>query len=236
MKSRKQLLLLLFVFILSVFVWYIPFAGLILYPFKLFATYVHEFGHAFMAIITGGGVKSLSVNPDGSGLTTTYGGSRFLIASGGYLGSSLIGGLLLILAVDSNKYLAKVTLAGILLIMLGCLIFFVRDFFTLIATLLFLGIGGFIVVKMNNTVNQWFLGFLAIQSCFYSVYNINVLFGLSIRGHEFNDAIAMQKLTMIPAPIWAILWLLLSFIVFGLVLVFIYKFSGNAESPRVEKY
>jgi hypothetical protein len=230
MSNRKQLLLLFLIFVVSVVIWHIPFAGVLLYPFNLFATYIHEFSHALMAILTGGEVNSISINHDGSGLAITTGGIPILIASGGYLGSSIIGGILLILAVDSNKVVSKITLFIIMLLMLACLIFFVRDIFTFIATIFFVSIAALIIFKTSATVAQWFLGFLAIQSCFYSVYDINVLIGVTFKGHQHNDALMMQHLTLIPAPVWAILWLLISFVVFGLVLFFIYKFSDSKEA------
>ena len=48
--------------------------ALILYPVTLLVTFLHEFGHAVGAIITGGEVMHLRVNPNGSGMTTTRGG------------------------------------------------------------------------------------------------------------------------------------------------------------------
>ena len=40
----------------------------ILYPFTLLVTYLHEFGHALGAILTGGKVNALQINSDGSRL------------------------------------------------------------------------------------------------------------------------------------------------------------------------
>ena len=54
---------------------FIPFGEYIVYPFRLFGTFVHETAHALAAVITGGRVMGMHVNWDTSGLTITQGGS-----------------------------------------------------------------------------------------------------------------------------------------------------------------
>lgn len=55
----------------------------------------HEFGHAITAICTGGRVKSISLDPHEGGVTNMVGGSSAITLPAGYLGSSLIGALLI---------------------------------------------------------------------------------------------------------------------------------------------
>lgn len=90
---------------------FIPFGEYIVYPFRLFGTFVHETAHALAAVITGGSVVGMHVNWDTSGLTTTRGGSRFLISSAGYLGSIMLGATLLFLG--RRRDWAKPTLIGL---------------------------------------------------------------------------------------------------------------------------
>ena len=54
----------------------------------------HEFGHAFMALCTGGKVESISLDPNEGGVTHMRGGISALTLPAGYLGSSIIGALL----------------------------------------------------------------------------------------------------------------------------------------------
>ena len=68
--------------------------ALLLYPVTMLVTFLHEFGHALGAILTGGTVEGLQVNPDGSGYTTTRGGSPGIVLMGGYLGSAILGNIL----------------------------------------------------------------------------------------------------------------------------------------------
>ena len=46
-----------------------PWAPVLLYPFKLFTTWVHECGHALMTLMVGGRVTAILIRPDTSGLT-----------------------------------------------------------------------------------------------------------------------------------------------------------------------
>lgn len=55
----------------------------------------HEFGHAITAVITGGHVKSIALDPHEGGVTHMTGGVSAFTLPAGYLGSSLIGALLI---------------------------------------------------------------------------------------------------------------------------------------------
>ncbi len=54
----------------------------------------HEFGHAITAVLTGGRVISITLDPNEGGVTQMKGGRSALTLPAGYLGSSLIGALL----------------------------------------------------------------------------------------------------------------------------------------------
>ncbi len=98
--ARPQAMTLLVAAALSIILWFIPFAEILTYPFRLFVTFIHEGGHAIAALLTGNSVGSLSVALNASGETyTTKGGliSQTLVASSGYLGSMAFGALLLVL-------------------------------------------------------------------------------------------------------------------------------------------
>ena len=56
----------------------------------------HEFGHAIMAVLTGGKVESISLDPNEGGVTHMRGGKQAFTLPAGYLGSSLIGALLIL--------------------------------------------------------------------------------------------------------------------------------------------
>src|SRR3989441_10320767 len=98
--ARPQATTLILAAIISVILWFVPFAEILAYPFRIFVTFIHEGGHAIAALLTGNSVESLRIAMDGSGETyTTKGGlwSQALVASAGYIGSMAYGALLLIL-------------------------------------------------------------------------------------------------------------------------------------------
>src|SRR6187401_686051 len=98
--ARPQATLLLTAAAISVVLWFIPYAEVLTYPFRIFVTFIHEGGHALAALLTGNSVASLSVATNASGETyTTQGGlfSQVFISSAGYLGSMIFGALLLVL-------------------------------------------------------------------------------------------------------------------------------------------
>src|SRR5206468_4921230 len=77
---------------------FIPGAEIAFYPLRLFATFVHEGGHALATILTGGSVESIALARDGSGVTLSRGGFLPLIYSAGYLGTAAIGALALLMS------------------------------------------------------------------------------------------------------------------------------------------
>src|SRR5664279_4903543 len=91
---QRALLIAILAFVVALVLWNVPQLGFILYPIRLFVTFVHESGHGLAALISGGHVGGITVSPDGSGETVTMGGSRLLILPAGYLGAALFGALL----------------------------------------------------------------------------------------------------------------------------------------------
>ena len=126
--ARPQAMTLLVAATISVVLWFIPYAEILTYPFRIFVTFIHEGGHAIAALLTGNSVASLSVAPNASGETyTTYGGlfSQTLISSAGYIGAMSFGALLLVL-------IRKAIQARIVLLASGVLIFALTMIFSLI--------------------------------------------------------------------------------------------------------
>lgn len=79
----------------------IPYGHYILYPFELFSTWIHELCHGLAALILGGEFRSLHIYSDTSGRAWTAVApstwNAVVVASAGYLGTTLLGALMLIL-------------------------------------------------------------------------------------------------------------------------------------------
>ena len=123
--AEPQFTLLLIATIVSVLLWvaswYIPLVGYVVYPLRLFATFIHEGGHALATILTGNSVQSLTVSPDGSGEVYSLGSgllSGLLVSSAGYLGTTVFGaGLLAWIRYGFSSRIALYVSAGFVAVM-----------------------------------------------------------------------------------------------------------------------
>jgi hypothetical protein len=186
-----------------------PWAQFLLYPFKLFTTWIHESGHALMTVAVGGRVTSIAIQPDTSGLTTslvpTDRVARGLVASAGYLGAAVVGCLLM--AATRVEKRAPVILRILGACMLLTLVFWMRNLFGVAVVLAW----GVALVALARTrvpsALRFFLSLLAIQVALNAVYDIRVLF---LIGRHQSDAATMARLFLLPSWFWAATWMLVS--------------------------
>jgi Peptidase M50B-like len=186
-----------------------PWGPFFLYPFKLFTTWVHECGHALMALLVGGSVNAISIEPDTSGVTESLvPAGRFargLVASAGYLGASVVG-CLLIAATRVDRW-ARAILWALGAFMLLTAAIWMRNLFGFVTVLAWAAALVGLARKGGGEASRFVLGLLAIQVALGSVYDIRVLF-LTHRGH--SDTETMAVLFLLPSWFWASTWMLLS--------------------------
>jgi peptidase M50B-like protein len=220
--ARPQATLLLTAAVISIVLWFIPFAELLTYPFRLFVTFIHEGGHAIAALLTGNSVESLSIATNASGETyTSQGGaiSQIFVASAGYLSSMAYGALLLVLI--RRSIAARMVLigsAGVVLALTLIYGFFKPMIsgiawsgipFTLLAGTL-LAVGLVAVARLaSSRVATFFVSFLAVQCILNALLDLKTVFFLSspFAPSVPTDALNMANATGIPAMIWAALWI-----------------------------
>jgi hypothetical protein len=98
--DRVELRTLAIALLASLLLWNLPFGGVLLYPFKLLATWLHELSHGLAMLVTGTGVDSVDIYRDTSGLARSSGPqgpiARPIIAAAGYMGTSLWGAVMLV--------------------------------------------------------------------------------------------------------------------------------------------
>ncbi|MEL7236944.1 MAG: M50 family metallopeptidase, partial [Chloroflexota bacterium] len=111
---RRALGMSLIALVIVFIVWNIPQLNAVLYPFRLFVTFVHESGHGLAAILSGGEFVRFEVMANGTGLATTRGGSRAAILPAGYLSAALFGAGLFFITnrVPYPRIIAVVLAAG----------------------------------------------------------------------------------------------------------------------------
>ena len=221
-EARPQAKVLLFAAAISIVLWFIPFAELLTYPFRIFVTFIHEGGHAIAALLTGNSVESLSIATNASGETyTTQGGtiSQMFVASAGYLSSMTFGAVLLVLI--RKAVAARVVLIGSAVLILALtLIYGVFKPvlsgvawsgipFTLLAgTSLVVGL--ILIAKYaGGRLATFFVSFLAVQCILNALLDLKTVFFLStpFAPSVPTDAVNMANATGIPAIFWAATWI-----------------------------
>jgi hypothetical protein len=194
-----------------------PWAQFLLYPFKLFTTWVHESGHAVMTVLVGGRVTSITIQPDASGLTRSLipasRVARGLVASSGYLGAAVVGCLLM--ASTRVEKWARVILLTLGAFLLLTLVLWMRNLFG-VGVVLAWGLA-LITLAQKGVANalRFFLSLLAIQVALNAVYDIRALFLID---RNQSDAATMARLFLLPPWVWATTWMLISVAMLGATL------------------
>lgn len=184
---------------------FVPFLHWALLPMVYLNTHIHELCHALTAVGTGGVVDNIVVNSDGSGVTLTGGGIRFLVSSAGYVGSAIVGALLMMGSRTEKSTRISLTVLGVCLA--SSMLIWVRGDAV--------GIGaGFVwlaalfgLVRYGKGPKLMFAGqFIGVQQCLQSGLALNELIKISALTQGDSDAQNMATATGIPAIAWAVAW------------------------------
>ena len=220
--ARPQAKLLLTAAVLSIVLWFIPFAEIVTYPFRIFVTFIHEGGHALVALLTGNSVESLSIATNASGETyTSQGGmlSQMFVSSAGYLGSMTFGALLLVLI--RKAIAARVVLLGSAALIFALTLIYglikpamsgvvttSLPFTILAGTLLSVGLIA-LARYASARVATFFVSFLAVQCVLNALLDLKTVFFLStpFAPRVPTDAVNMYAATGIPALFWSVAWI-----------------------------
>ncbi len=220
--ARPQVRTLLIATLITLALWFIPYAEILTYPFRIFVTFIHEGGHAIAALLTGNSVASLSVAANASGETyTTEGGllSQIFVSSAGYLGAMAYGALLLVLIrravaarivlLSSAAFILVLTTVFGLWKPLSLGMWGRFSFFTLLAGVAITT--GLVAIARyaSARVASFFVSFLAVQCILNAILDLKTVFFLSTPfGPSVpTDAMNMSNATGVPAIFWAILWI-----------------------------
>jgi hypothetical protein len=225
--AKPQLTLLLVATVLTIALWFIPYADYLVYPIRLFVTFIHEGSHALVGLLTGGSVHSLTIGSDGSGVVYSVPSGwlgALLTSSAGYLGTTAFGVLLLFLirrAVSAKKVLlACAAFIGIMTLVFGVIspIFNIFSLQVGVTNILFTIIAGaaltgglFALAKYASAKTANFaVAFLAVQCLLNSLLDLKTLFFINapLVGSDMQtDAMNMANATGLPAIVWVFIWI-----------------------------
>ncbi|MFC5290013.1 M50 family metallopeptidase [Actinokineospora guangxiensis] len=179
--------------------------GRALAGFVALGTLVHEAGHAFAAIATGGGVRTISVDSAESGVTWTWFPSwlsNLLTTFAGYAAPPLAGlGAAALLDQGRAPAVLTITLAVSAFVLLVA-----RGWFTFLVVL---AVGGtaFCALHWGGPLPQQAIAYsLAWLLLLTEAGGVLALVRLWRRGGAHGDAHALAALTRAPAPIWIAAW------------------------------
>ena len=226
-RPRAELPTLAVALLASLVLWNLPFGGLVLYPFKLLATWLHEFSHGIAMIVTGVGLDDVMIYRDTSGLAHASSGAggfaSALIAAAGYMGTALWGALLLVVTPTAQA---------------------ARRALLVLATLL----GATSLIAVGNEFGAWAIGaiavafalaalvvpargrlfvahFVAAQACVDALLDIRVLLRPQqvVDGHiaGASDATNMAMATFDTQASWAVWLWAIAWLVWALIVLFI---------------
>lgn len=211
MNRKLNLGILAIICVVYFFIYNTSLGILIFGPIKILVAFLHEFGHAIMAVLTTGTVHSLQVNPDGSGVTTTSGGSIALITMGGYIGSCVFSNLLVRASLSSFSKWMCYLLAGVAIFSAVYWFSTLTNLIMLIVYALF-----FLIIGRLPVVNSIILQFVGVACVIRVLQDFNV--GPS------SDLVAFQShVGMLPYEGWMYLWLIIAMLITILNLKFIWK-------------
>lgn len=204
--------------------WNVPYGWVALYPFKIFATWIHESSHALMMLATGAGLDRLEIYRDTSGLAypayAVSAAAQAVISSAGYVGTAAFGACFLILGRTDRGGRGVLLLLSTFMAL--SVIIGIRNIFGVLAvTAEAVALVG-LAVWGGERVCAFAVSFLAAQSCINAVLDIRVLFGATLfvngRAHHESDADAMARVVGGPPGLWAAIWLGWSFAMFYIAL------------------
>jgi hypothetical protein len=224
--AKPQIILLLIATAITIALWFIPYADYLVYPIRLFVTFVHEGSHVLAALLTGGSVESMSVSPDTSGLVMfRYNSaiSQLITSSAGYLGTTAFGVLLLVMI--RRAYSARIVLAacagfvGLMTVLFG----FLAPLLNIFSANVTLGSVAFTVVSgailtvgllaiaryASARVAQFAMSFLAVQCILNALSDLKTVFYASspFANPMQTDALNMANATGLPAVAWVLIWI-----------------------------
>ncbi len=194
--------------------WIAPILQPLLLPLILLNTHVHELCHALAALATGGSVSSIQVHADTSGVTHVAGGAAVVVAAAGYVGTSIVGGIM-IAGARSHKGARQM-----LWVLFGFLAFALLLFVRGDAIGLLSGFAWAIAIalcarRLKDDAAIFAAQFLGIQLCLSSFFSFLTLLNMSWHDGGHSDAKIMESVSGIPAVFWASCWMLISAIAIG---------------------
>ncbi|KAF8817570.1 hypothetical protein BYT27DRAFT_7199105 [Phlegmacium glaucopus] len=206
--------------------WNVPVVRNFINPLKLFTIGWHELCHICAAILSGGRILKITIDPHVGGATIVEGGHPGFVLSSGYIGSTLLGGAFVLAGWDT--LVAKI-LSFVLGVGLVMPLVLVRDKLTIVLTLCYEALLiGFWFVDHGQAL-RWYCLFIGVMNILFVVWDVadDRFF------HKTNDSDATQFSILYPsigAHVWAAFWIFFQLVFLaGFATLGIYAFKLSKE-------
>ena len=202
MKTLKSHWQLIAITVVVFALWQTP----VVLPLKIFVIFLHELSHGLAAVLTGGKIEGISLSAQQGGHAITRGGNGFLILSAGYVGSLVLGALLLLLALRTRADRLMVGLCGA--VMVAVTLLYIRDMFP-VGFCMITGVALISAARfLPHDVNDMILRVIGLTSLIYVPYDIfdDTIARSGLRSDAYMLAVQYGG----PTVFWGGLWLVLS--------------------------
>lgn len=202
-----------------------------LWPLKLLVVMMHESGHAVATWAVGGSVERIVLRHDESGACLSRVPEGVLrqvaVYSAGYVGSALVGAVLLLGTLRWRLGRWVLALTSTWLLVMGVL--YAGDPFTLLfcvgTALLFGALARLLPAGAVDVLDLGLAGFTAL----YVLFDLrDDLWGAG----GVSDAELLARATWVPAAVWAVLWTAVSV---GLLALFVWLALSRPPAPTARR-
>jgi hypothetical protein len=230
--QRDELRTLALALLATMVVWNLPFGGVLLYPFKLLATWLHELSHGLAMLATGAGFDRVVIYKDTSGLAYARSSVGALgsavIAGAGYMGTPLWGALLLVASRDARAAGRALFVLAALLVATAILVVAPDphgDTFGIWATAAMGAAVAALALALPPRGRLLVAHFIAAQACINALLDIRVLLRPSqVVGGQVagaSDAHNMAVATFGTAATWAVWTWAIAWLVWSLAVLYV---------------
>ena len=217
--------------VIALALWDTPFVK----PFRVFVVWIHEMGHASMAIATGGEVEELRVRWNESGHVISRGGIFPIISSAGYVGSAFLGALL----IYTGRWLGlqRILLGLIGGLQIGMAVLYTPlwafDFYFGVLCGLLLILITILFDRLSHILATW----VGIVLCLYSLYDFRTDLWMQTENTDAGILARHFGIEILAYPI-AFVWATISIYVMFKAMRGLIQTQNGTESPsdQTEEY
>ena len=203
-----------------------PLFRFLLTPLIYFNTHIHELCHALMGMATGGYVDRIVVESNGNGHALIGGGNLILTASAGYVGSAIVGAIM-IAGAKNGRGARAMLLAAAGFLGISMLLFVRGDVAGVISGAAWVTVLALCGLRLPVDWRMFAAQFVGVQLCLTSAHAFFALLQLSLSSEAMTDAETLERVTGVPGLLWATGWLAVSGVVVGLALRRAWKGSSK---------